>query len=256
MELIDTHAHLDDRRFNKDREEVIKRAGEQGVKTIVNIGANLASSRQAVEIARQWLNIWAVVGIHPHQAREVDSGVLRAIERLAGDDRVLAIGEIGLDYHYDNSPRDIQRRVFRTQLRLAHKLELPVVIHSREAEEDTLQIMEEEDIAGLGGIMHCFPGGLEFAQRCIDMNLYLAFGGILTFGSADTARSVVEKMPLEYLLLETDCPYLTPHPHRGKRNEPAYVRLVAEKVAEIRGLQMEKVAEITSRNFWNLFTRR
>lgn len=253
MELIDSHAHLDFRHFDKDRDRVILRAKREGVSTILNVGSDIESSRASVRLAGSRSGIWAAVGIHPHSAKDVDSEILREIERLASREKVLAIGEIGLDYHYDNSPRDIQKRVFRTQLRLARKLNLPVIIHSREADRDTLQILREEQAQELGGIMHCFAGDWEMARKCLEMNFYLAFGGVVTFNSAEKTREVVARMPLEYLLLETDCPYLAPHPYRGKRNEPAYVKYVAEKISKIRNISQQKVAEVTSQNFRNLF---
>jgi TatD DNase family protein len=246
--LIDTHAHLDFGRFKRDREQVIERAVKEGVKYIVNIGADLKSSYRSVELARSNSNIFATVGIHPHDADQLDEKALQELKRLSQDENVSAIGEIGLDYHYDNSPRDIQKAAFREQLLLAKETGLPVVIHSREADEDTLKILQELHVEEIGGIMHCFGSGLEMARECLDLNLYLAFGGVITFGNAVELRKVVQEVPLERILLETDCPYLTPEPFRGRRNEPAYVKYVAEKIARLKGLTLEEIAEATTTN--------
>lgn len=248
MELIDTHAHLDFSRFNKDRNEVINRASDTGVKYIVNVGADLASSHRGVELSQLFSNIYATVGIHPHDADQVNDRALKVLKDLAKADRVVAIGEIGLDYYYDNSPREKQRTGFRKQLKLARELRLPVVIHGREADEDLLTILKEERVEEIGGILHCFSSGLEVAREALDMGLYLGFGGVITFKKADQTRNVVKEVPLERILIETDAPYLTPHPHRGKRNEPAYVKFVAEKIAQIKGVSIERVAEITTAN--------
>ena len=248
MLLIDTHAHLDSSRFNKDRAEVIKNARDTGVSYIVNIGADLRSSRYSVKLAREYPFIFATVGIHPHDAIGLDANVLAELEKLAGEEKVVAIGEIGLDYYYDHSPRDIQRAAFIDQLVLAKKLNLPIVVHSREAEEDTMNILKEH-YAGAGtGILHCFSGSLEMAREALEMGLYLAFGGVVTFKNAGGLLEVLKEIPLDRILLETDCPYLTPVPHRGKRNEPAYLPYVAEKIAEIKGVAIEELAEITTAN--------
>ncbi len=251
--LIDTHAHLDGSKFKNDQEEVIRRAKEAGIDYIFNIGAGESSSKASVALAKKYPQIYAAVGVHPHDAQEVTGDTLRLLRELAKEEKVRAIGEIGLDYHYDFSPRDVQQRVFRAQLRLAHELNLPVVIHSREADEDTMRILKEEEVDKLGGIMHCFAGDLAMAKECIDLNLKLAFGGVITFKNSETAREVVKVIPLEELLIETDAPYLTPVPHRGKRNEPAYVLQVAKKIAKIKGIELEEVARVTTRTAKELF---
>ncbi|AZR74425.1 hydrolase TatD [Anoxybacter fermentans] len=251
--LIDTHAHLDFPKFKNDQAEVIQRAKEAGIEYIFNIGADERSSKASVALARKYPQIYAAVGVHPHDAKDVTGDTLRLLRDLAQEKKVRAIGEIGLDYHYDFSPRDIQQRVFRAQLRLAHELKLPVIIHSREADEDTMRILKEEEVDKLGGIMHCFAGDLKMAEECLKLNLKLAFGGVITFPNAKTAREVVKAIPLEHLLLETDSPYLTPVPYRGKRNEPAYVRYVAEKVAKIKGVELEEVAQVTTRTAKEIF---
>ena len=248
MEIIDTHAHLDFPRFKKDREEVIERAIEGGVKTIVNIGADMTSSRNSVELSRRYEEIYAVIGMHPHSAKDFDLNVSKKLKNLADNDKVVAIGEIGLDFHYDNSPREEQKRAFRAQLRLAKDLDLPVVIHTRDADEDTIKILKEEKADEIGGIMHCFASDKKLANEVLDLGFYLAFGGLITFKNLQDLRDVVKDVPLDRMLLETDAPYLTPEPYRGKRNEPLYVKYVAEKVAEIKGISLEKVAQKTSEN--------
>ncbi|ACL70938.1 TatD family hydrolase [Halothermothrix orenii] len=253
MQLIDTHAHLDFPRFKKDRVKVIKRAEEDGVKYIINVGADLASSHRSLRLSQEYDHIFATVGIHPHDADQVDGRALKVLKDLAKADKVVAIGEIGLDYYYDNSPRDVQKEAFKRQLELAHKLKLPVVIHSREADEDTLEILKEMEVGELGGVMHCFAGHLEMARECLSLNMYLAFGGVITFKNADKTREVVREIPLDRILIETDSPYLTPHPYRGKRNEPSYVRFVAEKIAELKDKSMEEITRITTANAINAF---
>ena len=248
MKLIDSHAHIDGRRFKSDQRKVIQQAKNEGVEYIVNIGSNEETCKNSVELARKYPNIYATVGIHPHNAQNVTGDTLRLLRDLSAEEKVKAIGEIGLDYHYDHSPRDIQKRAFRAQIRLAHDLGMPIVIHTREADKDTMEILKEEEVDKLGGIMHCFPGDVALAEECINMNLKLSFNGILTFKNARTARQVVKEIPLKHLLLETDCPYLTPVPYRGKRNQPAYVKYVAEKIAEIKGIDVEEVARVTTQN--------
>ncbi|MFW6306871.1 MAG: TatD family hydrolase, partial [Bacillota bacterium] len=245
---IDTHAHLDFPRFDKDRNEVIAKAWDSGISYIVNVGADLVSSQRSISLAEEYPFIFATVGVHPHDASDVDQQMLDRLKELAVHDKVVAIGEIGLDYHYDNSPRDIQKEAFKKQLQLAEELELPVVIHSREADQDTLEILEDYFAAEHGGIMHCFGSGSEMAEKCLEMGFYLAFGGVCTFNNASETREVINKVPLDRILIETDSPYLTPVPYRGKRNEPKYVRSVAEKIAEIKGLELKDVAEKTTEN--------
>ncbi|NLM40681.1 MAG: TatD family hydrolase [Firmicutes bacterium] len=249
--MIDSHAHLNDPRFAEDVAEVVTRAQEAGVEAIVNVGYDWTSSLTAVELAERFPGLWAVVGLHPHDAKLWDEELHRRFQELAGHAKVLAIGETGLDYYYDNSPRDEQRAVFRQQLALAQELGLPVVIHSREAAQDTLDILKEyPDITCL---LHCYSGSLEMAQTYLQMGYYLSFGGPITFQNAHKLRSVVAGIPLERILLETDCPYLTPHPHRGKRNEPAFLGLIAEKLAEIHGVPVEEVVRKTAANARRFF---
>ncbi|MGI6575858.1 MAG: TatD family hydrolase [bacterium] len=251
--LIDTHAHIQDREFAIDLDAVLLRAKEQGVEYINAVGSNLASSRRAAELAARHLSVFAVVGIHPHDSKEADSDAFAAIRDLTANDRVVALGEMGLDYHYDFSPRKIQQRVFRYQIKLARELGLPIVVHDREAHGDTMAILREEKAAEVGGVLHCFSGSPEMAKECLAMGFYISIAGPITFSNVRRLAEVVKEVPLECLLVETDSPYLTPVPYRGKRNEPAYVRLVAEAIAKIKGVPLAEVEQQTTANAINLF---
>jgi len=251
--LIDTHVHLDHERFRNDLDQVIERAKSARVWPIVTVGADLASSRQAVECRRRYPGVTATVGVHPHDADSVSEGVLDEIRRLASDEGVVAVGEIGLDYHYDFSPRDVQRQVFAMQISLARELRLPIVVHVREAYDDVMAILKSEQAEDVGGIIHCFSGDREVAKDCLDMGFYISVGGILTFADSSKLRQIVKGLPLDRILLETDAPYLTPVPFRGKRNEPAYVVHVAQALADLKGIAFDKVAEITTANASKLF---
>jgi len=246
--FIDSHAHLDDQQFQADLEEVLTRASAARVKYIVNVGYNLSSSEKSLELAKAYSNIYAVVGIHPHAAKEATAKTYQRLGELAQEDKVRALGEMGLDYYWDNSPRDVQQRVFREQIRLAKELHLPIVIHDRDAHGDIISILQEEKASFVGGILHCFSGSWEMAELCLKMGFYLSFAGPLTFNNAKNILEVAKKVPLERILTETDSPYLTPNPWRGKRNEPARVVLVAEKIAALRGETPEKIGQITIEN--------
>lgn len=244
--MIDSHAHLNDPAFADDIVEVVSRAEAEGVEAIINVGYDLTSSRRAIALAEKFPGLWAVVGLHPHDARFWTEDLRDSITELTRHPKVLAVGEVGLDYHYDHSPRDVQRTVFREQLALARQLKLPVVIHSREAAKDSLDILGEyPDVPCL---LHCYSGSLETARAYEEMGHYFSFGGPITFNNAHKLRDVVRGIPLERILLETDCPYLTPHPYRGKRNEPARLPLVAEKLAEIHGCTLGDVVRQTVEN--------
>lgn len=244
MKLIDSHAHLDNEQFNEDREEVLNRIKEN-LDFAVNIGYDLASSKKSVEFAKNYDFIYAVVGVHPDDIGEYSDEVERELEKLAQEDKVLAIGEIGLDYHWMTFPKEQQQEVFRKQMKLAQRVGKPVAIHSREAMEDTLKILKE--FPDVKGIFHCYPGSVETAIEVID-NYYLGIGGVLTFKNAKKLVEVVENISLDKLIIETDCPYMAPTPYRGKRNEPVYVEYVARKIAEIKGISYEEVVEVTNRN--------
>lgn len=248
MRLIDTHAHLDFDDYNRDREKVFNRAQKVGVEKIVNIGADLEGSRRALDLAKKHEFVYASVGIHPHEADTVNEQSLAEIKGLAASPKVKAIGECGLDFYYDNSPREIQKEAFKKQLQLARELELPVVVHSREAAAETLEILDQTaDFAG-NLIFHCYAYGPEEIEEIIQRDYYVAFGGLITFNSAQPIRDALKKMPLDRILLETDAPYLTPAPNRGKRNEPSYLEYIVKKAAAIKGISAEKMGEITTEN--------
>jgi TatD DNase family protein len=251
--LIDTHAHLEMREFNDDRDEVIRRAREAGVDYIVTIGTTVESSRDAVMLADKYDFIYAAIGIHPHEVKDVLHPAYEIIRHFAKHKKVVAYGEIGLDYHYEHSPRSDQKRKFRDMLREAGELELPVIIHDREAHEDTLQILSEEWSPDRGGVMHCFSGDAEMARKVIEMGFSISIAGPVTFPKAEALREAVRQIPIEHLLIETDAPYLAPQPFRGKRNEPAFVRHTAEMIAQVKGLSFDDVARITSFNAMQLF---
>lgn len=246
--LTDTHTHLNASQFDEDREEVIQRAWDEGITRIVNVGFNRETIPTSIELAEKYDFIYSTVGWHPQDAKDLLPGDLEWIEELSKHEKVVAIGEIGLDYYWDTSPKDVQNRVFREQIRLARKIGLPIVIHNRDAHKDILEVLKEEKAAEVGGIMHCFSGSWETAKQCLDMNFHISFGGPVTFKNAKQPKEVLAKVPVERLLLETDAPYLTPHPYRGKRNETSYVKLVAETAADILGMSIKEIAAITTEN--------
>ncbi|GAA4870118.1 TatD family hydrolase [Paenibacillus vulneris] len=251
--LIDTHTHLNAPQFDDDRHEVIQRALESGISRIINVGFNRETIPTSIALAEQYDFIYSTVGWHPQDAKDMMPGDLEWIEELCKHEKVVAIGEIGLDYYWDTSPKDVQDRVFREQIRLARKLGMPIVIHNRDAHQDIIRVLREEKASEVGGVMHCFSGSWETAKMCLDMNFYISFGGPVTFKNAKQPKEVLEKVPLDRLLVETDAPYLTPHPYRGKRNETAYVKLVAETAAQIKGLTLEELAHATTKNAVTLF---
>lgn len=255
--LIDTHVHLDDPRFDPDRDEVFMRANQAGVTTFITIGCDLATSQAAVRLADQHPNVFATVGVHPHEAKEIQPDWYAQLGELARNPNVVAFGEIGLDFHYDHSPREVQCERFREQIRLARDLGLPLIIHTREAKEPTLAILREEHAQDIGGVFHCFSEDLQLAQEALRLGFYLSFSGIITFRNADPLREIVRVVPDDRILIETDAPYLTPVPYRGKRNESAHVRLVAEQIAAVKfgdsSAGLEQVARLTSDNARRLF---
>jgi TatD DNase family protein len=252
--FIDSHAHIYGREFSSDLEEMLKRAEDAGVNEIVVVGADLESSISAVELASSHPNLYAAVGIHPHDASGVTEETYEEIRKLAqANPKVVAIGEIGLDFYRDRSPRDLQEEVFRRQIRLARELELPVIVHDRDAHDRVMTILREEEASETGGVLHCFSGDLQMAKECVVMGFYISVPGTVTYPSNEQLREVVRGIKTENLLIETDCPYLSPVPHRGKRNEPSYVRITAEKVAELKGLSLEDVGRITTLNTRRLF---
>lgn len=249
--MIDTHCHLDFPEFNRDREEVIVQAAEFGVDRMINIGTDAKTSRFSFSLANSYENIYCTVGVHPHDSKTLTPEFIEEMETMAANPKVVGIGEIGLDYYRDLSPRHIQKEAFITQLDLAVKLGLPVVIHVREAMDDAMRVAAE--YAGkVCGVFHCFPGTVEQAQHVIDLGFHISVNGVMTYKNAKMAW-VAAEVDLERILIETDCPYLTPVPHRGKRNVPAYVKHVCAKLAEVRSMDFEEVDKITTRNAEKLF---
>ncbi|SDO59276.1 TatD family hydrolase [Alkalicoccus daliensis] len=251
--LIDTHVHLNADQFAEDSAEVIERARAAGVEKMVVVGFDTKTIKLAMELVEEYEFLYAAVGWHPVDAVDFDEEKLAWLEELAAHPKVVAIGETGLDYHWEKSPHEVQKEAFRKQIALAKKVNLPVIIHDREAHEDIVQVLEEENAAEIGGIMHCFQGDEKIAQKCLDMNFYISFGGPVTFKNAKLPKEVAKIIPADRLLVETDAPYLAPHPYRGKRNEPAYVKLVAEQLAELRGITYEELADTTTANAVRLF---
>jgi TatD DNase family protein len=246
--FIDTHVHLNADQYEDDLQEVINRALEANVKKMVVIGFDRITIERAMKLVEQYSFIYAVVGWHPVDAIDCTEEDLKWIEELAAHEKVVGIGEMGLDYHWDKSPKDVQQVLFRKQIRLAQKVKLPIIIHNRDATEDVIRILQEEEAQLTGGIMHCYGGSVETAKQCIEMNFMISLGGPVTFKNAKKPKEVATKIPLENLLIETDAPYLAPHPYRGKRNEPALVTLVAEEIARLKGISIEEVAEVTTKN--------
>lgn len=246
--LFDTHTHLDAPQFDEDREETIARALEAGVSRMINIGFNRETIPTTMKLAETYDFIYAAVGWHPVDAITMEEGDLEWIASLCSHEKVVAIGEIGLDYHWDTSPKEVQHRVLRSQIGLARELRMPIVIHNRDAHEDIVKILKEEKAHEVGGVMHSFSGSWETAKLCLDMGFHISFGGPITFKNAKQPKEVLANVPLDRLLIETDSPYLTPHPFRGKRNESAYVKLVAETAAEIRGMSFDELVQITTEN--------
>ena len=250
--LVDSHAHIDDERFDADRDEVVARALAAGVSLILNVGADMGSSARSVALVEKYPGIYAAVGMHPHDAKDMQETDYTQLEQWTKHPRVVAIGEIGLDYHYDLSPRPVQKEVFLRQLDLARKTGKPFIIHEREAHADTLEIIRSA-ARGLKGVFHCFSGSVETAREYLKMGFYISVAGPVTFSKSGKTKEVAKFVPLDRLLVETDSPYLTPQPHRGHRNEPAYVRLVAEEIASLRNLPLEEVAAATTANVRRLF---
>lgn len=253
--LIDTHCHLTMSEFEADRPNVILRATEAGVSHLITIGTDIEDSRQAITIAEKHDFIYAAVGIHPHDVKDITDidNISETIKKLASNKKVVALGETGLDYHYMHSPAKLQQEHFRLEINVAKSMGLPVIVHSREAKEDTLQILKEENVRTTGGVLHCFSGDMEMAEKAMEMGLYISFSGVITFKNARNILDIVKAVPLDRILIETDAPFLTPAPYRGKRNEPAYVKLVAEKIAEVKGISLEELGRAVMSNASGLF---
>ncbi len=250
--LFDTHAHMDDRAFDADRAEILASLKDRGTALVMNPGCSLASSRNAVALANQYDWLYAAVGSHPDAADEVNDTVLEEYRRLVAENpKVKAIGEIGIDYHYEDIPRELQLKAFRAQMALARELDLPVIVHEREAHEDGMKIVRE--FPEVTGVFHCYSGSAEMARQLVSLGWYIGFTGVLTFKNARRAIETAESIPLDRIVLETDCPYMAPVPYRGKRNDPGYLCHMAQKLAEIRGLPLEDIHRITVENGKRLY---
>lgn len=257
--IIDTHAHYDDEQFDTDREELLTTLPEQGIEAVVTVGASLASCQGALELAERYDRVYATLGVHPDEVAILTDASLEwmrtAVTESPIKDKIVAIGEIGLDYYWDKAQHEVQEHWFRAQLRLARELGLPVNIHSRDAAADTWQVMKDEHLEEIGGIIHCYSYSWEMARNYLDAGFYLGIGGVVTFKNAKKLKEVVEKAPLDRLVLETDCPYLAPDPYRGKRNCSAYLKYVAEGIASLKGVTPEEVIAQTRQNTLTVYPR-
>jgi TatD DNase family protein len=251
--LFDTHAHFNDPQFEKDRDEAIERAKKAGVEYILSASFDVASSIESVSLSQRYDFIYAAVGVHPSDTIDMNNNIISALTDFASYPKVVAIGEIGLDYHYENTPREVQKLWFKKQIEVAKSMGLPVIIHDRDAHEDVMSIIKEEDVKSIGGVLHCFSGSIEMAKEAMNNNLLISIGGAVTFKNAKKLPEVAKFVPDDMLLIETDCPYMTPEPHRGHRNESAYVKLVAEKIAQLRDKPVEYIEQITTSNAKRLF---
>ncbi|ULG71874.1 TatD family hydrolase [Macrococcus brunensis] len=251
--LIDTHVHLNADQYDEDLQQVIDRALEAGIDRMIVVGFDEKTIKRTMELIEQYDFVYGVIGWHPVDAIDFTDDYYDWIKELATHDKIVAIGEMGLDYHWDKSPKDVQKEVFRRQIALAKELKKPIVIHNREATQDVVDILKEENAAEVGGVMHSFSGSTEICDEILKLNFIISLGGPVTFKNARQPKEVAQHIPLDKLIVETDAPYLTPHPYRGKRNEPAYVKLVAEQIAELRGISYEALAEATTQNAERLF---
>ncbi len=253
--LIDSHAHIQGKEYAGEAEAVISRAHAAGIEKIIAVGGagDMSSNTEAIALAESFANVYATVGMHPHDAKDVGADEMEKLKALCTHPKVIAVGETGLDYYYDHSPRDVQRHVFAQFIHMASETGLPIVVHERDAAGDATELLRGEGAGKLRGVIHCFTGNYDAACAYLDLGFYISFTGIITFKNADPLREVVRKVPLERMLIETDSPYLTPVPHRGKRNEPLYVRFVAETIAKVKELAVEEVARVTTENVKHLF---
>lgn len=254
--MIDSHVHLDDEAFEEDREDIIKSLSENGIELVINNSSDLPSSERSVKLANEYKNIYAAIGVHPHEASSYNDEVEKRLIELSKDKKVVAIGEIGLDYYYDNSPRDVQKAVFKRQIELAAKLKKNIVIHSRDAAKDTFDILKEaHEKYDFTALIHCFSQSVDMMREYLKMGDYLALGGAVTFKNAKTPKEVAKVVDLDRLLLETDCPYMTPVPYRGKRNEPKFVKFTCQYIADLRQMdagELEKITAINTKRFFGI----
>lgn len=253
MKIVDSHCHIDDERFDSDREELISLFEENEIDFLIDPASDVNSGRKILELVKKYDKIYGAVGIHPHEVEGITQKQLDEIYEMSFAKKIVAIGEIGLDYYYDNSPKDKQKEIFRKQMEIAKKRKLPVIIHTRDAMGDTYDILSEFR-GEVIGVMHCYTGSLEMAKRFMELGYYISISGAVTFKNAVNVREMTKEIPLDNLLVETDSPYLTPEPHRGKRNEPKFVRLVAEKIAELKNMEVNDLIYNTNSNARNLFS--
>ncbi len=255
--MIDSHVHLDDEAFEEDREDIIKSLSENGIELVINNSSDLPSSERSVKLANEYKNIYAAIGVHPHEASSYNDEVEKRLIELSKDKKVVAIGEIGLDYYYDNSPRDVQKEVFKRQIELAAKLKKNIVIHSRDAAKDTFDILKEaHEKYDFTALIHCFSQSVDMMREYLKMGDYIALGGAVTFKNAKTPKEVAKVVDLDRLLLETDCPYMTPVPYRGKRNEPKFVKFSCQYIADLRQMdagELEKITAINTKRFFGIW---
>ncbi|HZK25988.1 MAG TPA: TatD family hydrolase [Thermoclostridium sp.] len=251
--IVDSHAHYDDKQFDTDRADVLKRVQQQGVTRVVNPASNLISAQRCIELSEEYDFVYCAVGIHPHDSQEYSQQSEEIIREMAAHKKVVAIGEIGLDYHYDFSPRDIQKQCFAAHIQLALQLNLPMIIHNRESHKDILDIIRAEKGFNAGGVFHCFTGSVEMAKEVLDMGFYIALGGAVTFKNAKRPVEVARYVPIDRLLVETDSPYMAPVPHRGKRNDSGYLNEIIQKISEIRNSDFDDIANKTAQNANKLF---
>ena len=248
--IFDSHAHYDDSRFDEDRDELLSSLKDKGVSFVVNCGCDLKTCLKTIDMAEKYSFVYAALGVHPHEAEDTTEEDFQKIKELCSREKVVAIGEIGLDYHYDFSPRDIQKEMFEKQLILANELGLPVIVHDRESHEDTMNLLKKHKPKG---VVHCFSGSVEMAKEIVKLGMYIGLGGAVTFKNARKPREVAEIVPEDKLLIETDCPYMTPVPHRGKRCDSSYIPFTAEVLAEIRGVSAQDILDLTRKNANTLF---
>lgn len=251
--IFESHAHYDDEDFDKDREELLGSLAEHGIGTVINIGASIAGSEMTVELSERYPFVYGAVGVHPSEVEELTEEGLARLRSLCGREKIVAVGEIGLDYHYPEPAVSVQKEWFERQLELAREVKLPVIIHSREAAKDTLDIMKAHRAEEIGGVIHCFSYAKEMAKEYLDMDYYFGIGGVITFKNAKKLKEAVQYIPMDRILLETDSPYLSPEPHRGERNSSLNLPYVAEAISELKGISYEEVVEITERNARRLF---
>ncbi|MFH1612767.1 MAG: TatD family hydrolase [bacterium] len=248
--MFDTHTHLDDQSYDLDRKQVIEKIFAQGIKYFISVGCDLNSSKKAIDFTNENNNVFASCGIHPHNAKDVDIVTYQSLQELAQKNKVVAIGEIGLDYTKLYSPKPLQKKVFQEQLKIAKKLNLPVIIHSRDAYQDIIEILDEENY--YNAVIHCFSGDKQIYEYCLEKKMYVSFAGYITYKNF-SAKEIIKNLNMNYLLVETDCPYLTPHPFRGKRNDPTYLKYIIETIATIKKMSFQEVEEITTLNAKKIF---